>query len=108
MKYLDDITKTIQSNEQIPFWYSIVGYKYECGIDPPAVVAWIPLNYIIRLWEWVLRISRPKKWEQKISTGFYEAYALGKRTGCSEDNQKEINELMKKLLNSKPPTTTKN
>lgn len=75
----------VKEGEQIPFLYGKIGPAYATFHQWETAI--IPLNFIIKFWYWILRKTRPSKYEINISQekqkswndGYDQGYVAGKK-----------------------------
>lgn len=108
--YANDFIKIVKEGDMIPFWYGKIGFCFDRPHNADMQVAIIPLNYLVKFWYWILRKSRPSKWEGKIYEALKEAYRIGYEQGkfdflkferISEDISVAIQEIVDKLKGQK-------
>jgi len=83
------IRKIINEGQSIPFWYGKIGYA-------PAYMGFefapIPINYLYKLWHWILHQTKITDEEKKIAElqkisydkGYREGYANAYKKGHQE------------------------
>jgi hypothetical protein len=79
----------VREGEMMPFGHCVIGV---CHSRFDAVETTLfPLNYLVRLWYWILRVTRPSAYDFKVQDMVKNAYELGRQGKSMDELVKLLN-----------------